>query len=166
MNAHIKELIHKIHARSYDGVSKSLEEFSPKRKINVRRIRFVGMRFYGGHEFTADDVVKLEKDDDGDIHPSAIKVMLLRKDEWEHVAYVNRENAIWLRTIDGFEKMGLTFIETTYRTGVYSIDLKLLQKMGIQVKAKKDVLGSRCGSWYKYYFDKNFDHPDIDYRWA
>lgn len=162
---HTLELVRKLHTRSYDGVSKSLERFSPKRKINTRRIRFVGMRFYGDHEFTADDVVKLEKDN-GDIHPSAIKVMLLRKNKWKHVAYVNRENAIWLQTIEGFEKLDLTFVEMEYRLGVYSIDLRPLQDMGIQVKAKKEVLGNRCGSWHKYFFDKDFDHADIDYRWA
>ena len=102
----------------------------------------------------------------GNIHPSAVKVMLLKKGKWKHVAYVNRENAIWLRTIDGFKELDLTFVSMEYRVGAYSIDLKPLQEKGIQVKPKKDVLGNRYGSWYKYHFDKDFNHPDIDYCWT
>jgi hypothetical protein len=154
-------------SHSVGDLNKSLQKLClTPRKVNMRRIRFVGMRLYGEHEFSADDVVRLEKDDSGNVHPSAVKVMVLRRDKWRHVAYVNRENAVWLRTIEGFEELDLTFVCMEYRRGVYSIDLKPLQRMGVRVKAKKEVLGNRCGSWYKYFLDKDFDHPDIDYRWT
>jgi hypothetical protein len=153
--------------QSVDDINNSFQKLClTSRKINVRRIKFVGMRFYGEHEFTADDKVRLKKDDSGEVHPNAVKVMLLKRNKWRHVAYVNRENAIWLRTIEGFEELDLTFVRMEYRLGVYSIDLKPLQETGMQVKTKKEVLGNRCGSWDKYFFDKDFDHADIDYRWT
>ncbi len=71
--------------------------------------------------------------------------MLMGDKKWKHVAYVAREDAMWLRTVDEFEKLSLEWQRDTRATATYGIDLRPLEEKGVRIKTKKDVLGGRSG---------------------
>jgi hypothetical protein len=90
---------------------------------DYREITFVGMRFRGDHRFSSKDVVKLEKDDNNPKDPNAVKVMMKVNKRWNHVAYVCREDAKWLRTINGFETLLLEHVSNFAQSTAYNIKL-------------------------------------------
>lgn len=59
----------------------------------------VGMRFHGGHVFSSDDDIRLEREDDNPHDANAIRVMA----DGVHVAYVSRQNTQTIRRIANFE---------------------------------------------------------------
>ncbi|KFH61752.1 hypothetical protein MVEG_12412 [Podila verticillata NRRL 6337] len=150
----VKRLAHKLDELDESSSTSSDEVIKPQRKeytkpvyrkLNSRSINFVGMRFHGDHRFSCDDTIKLKKEDNNPKDSNAIKVMLMKDKKWKHVAYVAREDAMWLRTVDEFEKLSLKWEKDTRATATYSIDLRPLEEKGVKLKTKKDVLGHRFG---------------------
>ena len=66
----------------------------------------VGMRFYGSHKFSEDDVITLEKEDDNASDSSAIKVLVSGK----KVGYVSKDYTKQLRDVPSFEQKKLKFL--------------------------------------------------------
>jgi len=118
-------------------------------KLSYRSITVVGMKFHGDHRFDSSDVIRLEKEDNNPKDSNAVKVMLNEGKKWKHKAYVCREDAMWLRTIDGFEKLPLELIGDSWATYKYTIDLRSLEDKGIKIKTKKDVIGNKPRKFYK-----------------
>jgi hypothetical protein len=153
----VGELVRKLDELECDTSSSSRKEVvkSSYRKLNSRRITFVGMRFHGGHRFSMDDKVKLEKEDDNPKNSNAVKVMLKEGKKWKHVAYVASEDAEWLRAVGDFEELPLEWMKDARASCTYSIDLRPLEAKGIRIKTKKDVLDRtgkfwEGGKWYDY----------------
>jgi hypothetical protein len=115
---YIKRLLNKLEETL---VVKKLDDMAIGREKTSRRISFVGMRYHGEHYFTADDDVRLEKEDDNPVDTNAVKVVLKGRKKWKHVAYVAKEDAKWLRTVDDFEGLSLEYISTFYASAVYKI---------------------------------------------
>lgn len=158
----VKKLVHELDESSSSSdeevVKPQRKEYKPVyRKLNSRSINFVGMRFHGDHRFSPNDIVKLKKEDNNPKDPNAVKVMLMENKKWRHVAYVAREDAMWLRTVDDFEELSLEWAKNTRATATYSIDLRPLEEKGVKLKTKKDVLGDRFGylerKWLHGYSD-------------
>jgi hypothetical protein len=138
------------------------DEHKKVRKLNSRNIKFVGMRFYGDHIFSADDKIRLEHDDFF-FRANSLKVMLRKSKKWKHVAYVERGDAKWLNTIDGYMDLPLKFLEGRHGLARYTIDLRPLEDEGIEVKTKIAVLG-KLGVCQYYFFDELWhNYPDLDY---
>ena len=120
--------------------------------VKSRSVAFVGMKYRGGHVFSIDDHVRLEADDDNPMDKNAIKVMLKRK-KWEHVAFVDRDNAKWLRTVPDFEKMPLRWEKNTAASATYRLDFTELNNKGIRVNTKQEVLGPNKFVWRDGYHE-------------
>lgn len=163
----VKKLVHDLdelsESSSTSSSSSSDEEIVTKlpqrkhtkpvyRKLNSRSINLVGMRFHGNHRFSRDDIIKLKREDDNPKDSNAVKVMLMEDKKWRHVAYVAREDAMWLRTVDEFEKLSLELRGNTRATATYSIDLRPLEDKGVKIKTKKDVVGNK----YEKYMERKW----------
>jgi hypothetical protein len=68
----------------------------------------VGMRFYGGHKFSEDDVITLEKEDENASDNNAIKVLV----SGQKVAYVSRDYTKQLREMPNFEQKKIKFLRS------------------------------------------------------
>ena len=75
-------------------------------------ISLIDIRFGEGCVFDSDDIVHLERCDDNPRNLDAVKVMLKQGKTWKRVAYVDPDDAKWLRTIDGFEQAPLQLMLT------------------------------------------------------
>ncbi|KAG0201750.1 hypothetical protein BGX28_005525 [Mortierella sp. GBA30] len=155
----VKGLIHKLEELNESPSDDSDEEVvvaKPYRKLNSRYISFVGMRFREDRHFFPDDEVKLERDDNNVMDPNAVMVMVKKHKKWKHVAYVAREDAKWLRSITGFEKLPLEWEKDTRASCTYSIDLRPLETKGVKVETKKKIVGDKPRKfwvereWYDY----------------
>lgn len=87
----------------------------------------VGMRFYGNHSFSMDDVITLEKEDSNPKDSNAIKIFVEKSNNEgmkvkTHVAYVAREDTSKLRRVDNFEKYKVKLVRSLRA----SADLRLL----------------------------------------
>lgn len=166
-------LMHELD-KSVDEIKESLQELNikeygeVKRKLNFRKIKFVGMRFFGDHIFKPSDEIIL------DMNPSAnytlkrdsIKVMLRKSKKYKHVAYVERGDATWLRTIPDFVGLPLEFVSAIPGKAFYSIDLRPLEDKGVKLLPKIAVLGKINVNSY-YIHDKLWhNYPDLDYDWT
>jgi hypothetical protein len=78
----------------------------------------VGMRYCGNHQFSEDDIIKLEKEDNNPTDKTAIKILVNDK----KVAYVAKEYTQRLRKIPNFEEKEIKFL----RNFPYSCKLELI----------------------------------------
>ena len=153
--------------RKLESLENSLEKLdigAKHKRLNYRNVKFVGMRFHGDHVFSEDDRVRLEPDyKERHPQPGTIKVMLQKSKKWITVAYVERGDARWLNTIEGFEKLSLTFANSYDLKALYTIDLRPLEDEGVRIKTKIEVLGKHNVKTY-YEHDKLWhNYPDLDY---
>jgi hypothetical protein len=112
----VKRLIRKL-----EELREQSDDDTSQDDFMCREITFVGMRFHGNHRFSSKDVVKLEKDDNNPKDPNAIKVMVKVGKKWNHVAYVCREDAKWLHTMNGFETFVLEHVKNFAQSVAYNI---------------------------------------------
>lgn len=84
-------------------------------------IWFVGMRFRGNHRFTENDEIKLEPEDNNSYDPNAVKVLVLKENEWKHVAYCDRDSALRVRNINKWDNLKFNFIDRYPQSVKYSI---------------------------------------------
>lgn len=110
------------------------------RKLGSRKIAFVAMEHVDMRVFSKDSVVKLKEDNYNDRSDYAVKVMLKEGKKWKHVAFVDGGDAVWLRSVDMFQKLPLEWVSSDTTTSKYSIDLRPLEEKGIRVKTKKEAL--------------------------
>ena len=80
------------------------------------------MRYFGDHIFSYRDNVRLEREDDNFLDPTAIKVLVKKKEEWIHVAYVTKNDAKYLRTIDDFEQKSIVFYGNIDNSSLFTIN--------------------------------------------
>jgi len=78
--------------------------------INVEEIRTLPMKFYG-EEFSQDDIITLEKEDNNNTDPNAIRVYQTKNGHKVHVSYVCKEDSKRIRYIPNFEKKVLKLVE-------------------------------------------------------
>jgi hypothetical protein len=98
------------------GVTKQLDSITI-RKENVTFMG-VGMKYHGNHQFSEDDIIKLEKEDNNPTDKTAIKILVDDK----KVAYVAKEYTQRLREIPNLEGREIKFL----RNFPYSCKLELI----------------------------------------
>jgi hypothetical protein len=162
--------------KSVDEIKNSLQEFNIKehddgeikRKLNFRNIKFVGMRFFGDHIFMPSDDIMLVVDYSAHykLKQESIKVMLRKSKRYKQVAYVERGDATWLRSIPGFERLSLEFISANSAKAFYRIDLRPLENEGVKILPKIAVLGKLKVNSYYLYDELWHNYPDLDYCWT
>lgn len=108
---HTKRLIDELN--NLDESSSSSESTTSDDNPAYRDIRFVGMHHRGNHCFSNTDNVALVKDNSNLFDPNAIKVMLKDGAKWKHVAYVNRDDAKWLRSVTNFHELPLRWVSNS-----------------------------------------------------
>jgi hypothetical protein len=89
---------------------------TPKGDVSLS-LAFVGMKYRGRHVFSSSDVVILQNDDKNQYDPNAVKVMVKKKEKWQHVAYLEREDAKKLRDVTSQvqpERASLKFSSNSY----------------------------------------------------
>jgi hypothetical protein len=159
--------------KSADEIKESLRELNItesheyRRKLNFRNVKFVGMRFFGDHVFKPSDEIKLVLDNGAyyGLKCGSIKVMLRKSKKFKQVAYVERGDATWLRTVKGFEELPLEFMYVEFGKASYTIDLRPLEDKGVKLRSKAAVLGKHVNSYYVY--DELWhNYPDLDYTWT
>ncbi|KAF9329148.1 hypothetical protein BGZ91_000686 [Linnemannia elongata] len=159
--------------KSADEIKESLRELNiseprePRGKLNFRNVKFVGMRFFDDHVFKPSDEIKLVIDNSASygLKCGSIKVMLRKSKKFKQVAYVERGDATWLRTVKGFEELPLEFMDIGFGKASYSIDLRPLEDKGVKLLSKAAVLGKHVNSYYMY--DELWhNYPDLDYTWT
>ncbi|OZJ01422.1 hypothetical protein BZG36_05707 [Bifiguratus adelaidae] len=80
----------------------------------------VGMRYCGNHQFSEDDIIKLEKEDNNPTDKTAIKILVNDK----KVAYVAKEYTQRLRKIPNLEEKEIKFLKNF----PYSCKLELIHE--------------------------------------
>lgn len=118
---HIKQMTDELN--NLDESSSSESTTSDDSPPTYRDIRFVGMHHRGNHCFSNSDIIALVKDNSNLFDLSAIKVMLRDEAKWKHVAYVNRDDAKWLRSIASFHELPLKWVSNNKKTATYHIYL-------------------------------------------
>lgn len=135
----------------------------------------VGMRFRGNHNFSEDDNITLELDDDNHVDKYAIKILVDNK----HVAFVAAEDNRKLRNIDGLLDRNVHIVKKYAN----SVKMELGELPTKKQKKKKqheheelpslvtdkywvhairagDVSTSLCGKWMLFY-----NKSEIDEKW-
>lgn len=132
----------------------------------------VGMRFIGNHDFSCDDNITLELDDDNHVDKYAIKILVNGK----HVAFVAAEDARKLRTVDGlldrpvyivkkFDQsvmMSLGDLSRPHKENLSKCELpsQVTDKRWVYAKHEEISIPSNSGKWMLFY-----DKSVIDEKW-
>lgn len=116
-----KKLSRKIKKLENDESDISEELAKTELQDHYREIVFMGMSFHGNHRFSADDTVKLLRDNSDPFNPGAVKVMLKNRKGWKKVAFLADVDAAFVRNIPNFERSPLKFESSSSILATYLI---------------------------------------------
>lgn len=109
--ARLQGMAEAIHAMELLNAEEHIQALSTTLGFPV--IRFVGMKYHGGHVFHPSDIVRLEKEYKSEHGNPALRVLVRKNGRMVKVAYVLSVDAAVLKKIAGFENTPLEYHCTT-----------------------------------------------------